>query len=57
MKYLSDFSLIAIDGGEIILVLINTKNFMKKYQLAEKSQFFEGYSKWPILAKVQRVRL
>lgn len=30
---------------------------MKKHQLAEKLQFFQDYSKWLILTKVQRETL
>ena len=52
--------------AEFILVSIDTKNSMKQQELVEKSQFFlkmgnfgqtaifPGYSKWAILAKLQR---
>ena len=46
--------LISIDGAKFILVSIDTKKSMKQRELAEKWLFFKGYSKWAILAKMQR---
>ena len=40
--------------AEFILVSTDTKISMKQQELAEKWQIFKGYSKWAILAKVQR---
>ena len=46
-------SLVWMDAN-FILVCTDTKISMKQQELAEKWQFSKGYSKWAILAKVQR---
>ena len=35
-------------------IVIDTTISMKQQELAEYGNFSKGYSKWPILAKVQR---
>ena len=41
--------------AEFILVSSETKNSMKQQEVVEKSQFFsKEYSKWTILAKMQK---
>ena len=40
--------------AKFILVSIDTTISMKQQELADNGNFSKGYSKWPILAKVQR---
>ena len=49
-QYYSDFSLISMDGCGMYTIFIDTKASMKQQELA--ADFFKGYSKWAILAKM-----